>query len=201
MQKDDEIMSIGIDNAFTNIPVARQHTFYLSGFIQSPEQYTKWFHVIRNAGENDVVVIHINSPGGDAATAIQFMRVIAESKATVVASVEGNCMSAATMVFLAADSYQISEHSCFMFHNYSGMSIGKGGEMYDNIVFERKWSERMLKSIYTDFLADSEIEDMLNNRDIWMEGEDVAKRLKKRAKKLAKKAKEAEAEKSCSGLS
>ena len=191
MHKDDEILSVSsIENAFTDIPIARQHDFYLSGFIQSPEYYTKWFHAIRNAGENDIIIIHINSSGGDAATAIQFMRVISESKATVIASVEGNCMSAATMIFLAADSYQISEHSCFMFHNYSGMSIGKGGEMYDNIVFERRWSERMLKSIYADFLTNSEIEDMLNNRDIWMDGEEVVKRLKKRAKKLAKKDRE-----------
>jgi ATP-dependent protease ClpP protease subunit len=180
---------LSFDNAFLNIPVSRLHSFYLSGIIQSPECYTKWFHAIRNASENDVIVIHINSPGGDASTAIQFIRVLAESKATIVASVEGNCMSAATMIFLAADIHQIGEHSCFMFHNYSGISIGKGGEMYDNIVFERKWSERMLKSIYGDFLTDKEIEDILNNKDIWMDGEEVAERLKKRAKKLAKKQK------------
>jgi ATP-dependent protease ClpP protease subunit len=173
-------------NAFLNIPIARQHSFYLSGPILSPEHYSKWFHVIRNASENDVVILHINSPGGDVATAIQFMRVIAETPATVVASAEGNCMSAAAMIFLAADSHQISEHSCFMFHNYSGISVGKGGEMYDNIIFERKWSERMLRSIYADFLTDDEIEAMLNNRDVWMDGEEVAKRLEKRYEKLAK---------------
>jgi ATP-dependent protease ClpP protease subunit len=175
------------ENCFVNIPLARQHTFYLSGTIKSPENYTKWFHAIRNASENDIVMIHINSSGGDASTAIQFMRVMTETPATVVASVEGNCMSAATMVFLAADSYQISEHSCFMFHNYSGMSMGKGGEMYDNIVFERKWSEKMLKSIYKDFLTEKEINDILNNRDIWLDSDEVIKRLERRAKKMAKK--------------
>lgn len=182
------------EDAFLNVPISQRHSFYLSGVIKSPDNYTKWFHAIRNAGEDDVCVIHINSPGGDAATAIQFMRVIAESKATIVASVEGNCMSAATMVFLSADSYQISEHSCFMFHNYSGISMGKGGELYDNIIFERKWSERMLKSVYEHFLTEKEIEEILNNRDIWMDGDEVAERLKKRAEKLAKQAEGCEGE-------
>jgi hypothetical protein len=40
-------------------------------------------------------------------------------------------MSAATMIFLCADTYEVSEHSMFMFHNYSSATFGKGGEMFD----------------------------------------------------------------------
>ena len=114
------------------------YTFYLVGEITTPDDYVEWFEIIRNATENDVVKIHINSPGGNLFTAVQFMRVMGESQAKIIASVEGACMSAATMVFLSADGFEISEHSMFMFHNYSGGTIGKGGEMYDNIMYERK---------------------------------------------------------------
>lgn len=86
-------------------------------------------------------------------------------------------MSAATMIFLCADGFEVSEHSMFMFHNYSGGTIGKGGEMYDNIMHERKWSEKLLRGVYTDFLTSDEIESILNNKDIWMDGEEVVKRL------------------------
>jgi ATP-dependent protease ClpP protease subunit len=115
------------------------------------------------------------------------MRVLKESNALVTASVEGACMSAATIIFLMADSFEISPHSMFMFHNYSGGAVGKGGEMMDQIKHERKWSEQLLREIYADFLKPEEIESVLNNKDIWMTGEAVVNRLNARKKVREKK--------------
>lgn len=176
--------------AFINKPVASLHTFYLSGTIGSPEEYISWFEIMRNAGENDVIQIHINSYGGDLFTAIQFLRAIADTPAHVVCSVEGACMSAATMIFLTADSFEVSEHSIFMFHNYSGGTIGKGGEMFVQLMHERKWSEHLLNRIYQEFLTKDEITALLDNKDIWMDGEQVLKRLAARHQKYAKKVKD-----------
>ena len=178
-----------VAKAFINKPIASLHTFYLSGSIESPEEYVTWFEIMRNAGENDAIQIHINSPGGDLFTAIQFLRAIADTPAHVICSVEGACMSAATMIFLSADSFEVSEHSMFMFHNYSSATFGKGGEMYDNIVHERKWSEHLLRRIYADFLQEPEIASLLDNKDIWMDGEEVLKRLSKRHEIFEKRAK------------
>lgn len=171
-------------NYFHHRPVAHIHEFYLSGDIKRAEEYVEWFDIIRNAGKNDVITIHINSYGGDLFTAIQMIRVLGECEGTVITSVEGACMSAATMVFLCADGFEVSGHSMFMFHNYSGGTIGKGGEMYDNIVHERKWSEKLLRDIYADFLTEDEIESILNNKDIWMEGDEVIKRLEAKKEKV-----------------
>lgn len=175
MEKPNE-MPAGM-NAFTDRAIAKVHKFYLSGEIKPPSEYVPWFETIRNAGETDVVVLHINSYGGDLFTAIQFMRAIAETKANIVASVEGACMSAATVIFLSAKNWEISKHSMFMFHNYSSGSFGKGGEMYDNIVHEREWSKKLWKDVYTGFLTETEINSILQNKDIWMSGEEVSKRL------------------------
>ena len=175
--------------AFINKPVASLHTFYLSGNIEEPSEYIAWFEIMRNAGENDAIQIHINSYGGDLFTAIQFLRAIADTDAHVICSVEGACMSAATMIFLAADSFEVSEHSIFMFHNYSGGTFGKGGEMIDQIQHERKWSQHLMKRIYSDFLTDAEIASILDNKDMWMDGEEVLKRLSARHQKFEKLAK------------
>jgi ATP-dependent protease ClpP protease subunit len=156
------------------------HEFYLSGEIESSENYIQWFDTIRHAGESDVVKIYINSPGGDVFTAIQFMRVLQETSATVVMSVEGICASAATMILLCGDSYEVSEHTMFMIHNYSGGSLGKGGEMYDQLKHERAWSEKLLRGVYDQFLTEAEITSVLDNKDIWMDGDEVIKRLKAR---------------------
>ena len=157
--------------------VAEVHEFYLTGEITTADDYIEWFDAIRHAKETDLVKIYINSYGGDLFTAIQFMRVLADTDATVIASVEGACMSAATMIFMCADSYEVTPHSIFMFHNYSGGTIGKGGEMIDQLQHERKWSERLLKEIYLDFMTDEEIQSMISNKDLWMDGEEVVKRI------------------------
>lgn len=168
------------------------HEFYLSGEIESPEEYIQWFDIIRHSSETDVIKIYINSPGGNVFTAIQFMRVLKETDAKIVMSVEGECASAATMIFLCGSSFEVSEHSMFMFHNYSSGILGKGGELYDQIQHERKWSGSLLKDIYKDFLTTEEINSILDNKDIWMSGEDVIDRLK--VKKVAVEAEESEEE-------
>ena len=156
--------------------VASIYEFYLSGYIDEPQEYIECFNTIRNAGEEDVIKLYINSPGGDVNTAIQFMRVLGETSATVVCSVEGSCMSAATMIFLCADIFEITPHSLFMFHNYSGGIFGKGGEIYDQAIFERTWSKNFLNHIYKDFLTQKEIESLLDNKDIWLHSDEVQNR-------------------------
>jgi ATP-dependent Clp protease, protease subunit len=178
------------DERFFNKQLVNVHEFYLCGEIESPEEYIQWFDTIRHANETDVIKIYINSPGGNVFTAIQFMRVLKETSASVVMSVEGECASAATMVFLFGNSFEVSEHSMFMFHNYSSGVFGKGGEMFDQLKHERKWSETLLRDIYKDFLTDKEVDAILDNKDIWMTGEEVIERLK--VKKAAIEKEEAE---------
>ena len=163
-------------NNFTK-PVAHLHEFYLSGQIQDAEEYIEWFDVIRNASSTDTIRIYINSPGGDLFTTLQFLRVISDTDATVICSVEGACMSAATMIFLHGHMQEVTPHSLFMFHDYSSGTFGKGGEQYDQIQFERAWSRKFLTEVYDGFLTPLEIESMMHNKDIWMDSEEVVKRL------------------------
>ena len=164
----------------TGRPLSTIYEFYLSGDILEPEQYIDWFDIMRNTTSNDVVRLYINSMGGELFTAIQFMNVIKNCAASVMVDVEGACMSAATMIMLAGQNIGIADNSMFMFHNYSGAAIGKGGEMYDNIIHERLWSETLLRDVYDGFLEEDEIKQILDNKDIWMDSEQVRSRLEQR---------------------
>lgn len=180
---------------FTHRPAVNIHELYLSGAIKAPEEYVEWYDLIRNCTAQDIVKIYINSYGGDLFSAIQFLRVLRDTPATTMVSIEGACMSAATIPFLVADQVEVSPHSMFMFHNYSGGTIGKGGEMFEQLKHERVWSDKLLKDVYANFLTESEIDDMLNNKDIWMDGEEVCERLEKRMAIIeAEEAEKAEAE-------
>lgn len=180
----------GSETGIYTRPAGQVIELYLSGSIGTPEYYIDWMDTIRNASPSDEIIIHINSTGGVLDTALQMLHCMRETQAYTTTSVEGSCMSAATMIFLAGKTLQVSPHSLFMFHNYSGGTVGKGGEMYDNIVFEREWSTRFLSDIYKDFLYPEEIKAMLDNKDFWMHREEVIGRCKHRAKKIQDGAKE-----------
>lgn len=184
----------GVSNTFVEKPYGHVHSLYLSGEIGDAEEYNEWFELIRNASENDIINIHINSPGGQLYTAIQFLRVLAESNAQIIGSVEGLCASAATLIFLACEQQQITSHSAFMFHNYSGGTIGKGHEMHSQIDFEKKWIESLSRDVYRNFLTTSEIDSMLEGKDFWMTSDEVWERLQKRQKAFEAEVKRAEKE-------
>ena len=180
---DPKLSQLG--NGSFSKPVAQVHEFYLSGPIEDADDYIEWFDTIRNASSTDTIRIYINSPGGDLYTTLQFLRVMAETEAHITTSVEGACMSAATMIFLAGHTQEITPHSLFMFHDYSSGTFGKGGEQYDQIQFERAWSKKFMTEVYKDFLTETEIESMMHNKDIWMGHEEVVERLTLLAEKRA----------------
>ena len=77
---------------FPGKPLSTLHEFYLTGEISTADDYVEWFDAMRHASETDVIKFYINSIGGDLFTAIQFLRVLHDTDATVVCSVEGACM-------------------------------------------------------------------------------------------------------------
>lgn len=176
------------DERFFSKSLVNVHEFYLCGDIESADEYIQWFDTIRHSSETDVIKIYINSYGGDVFTAIQFMRALKETSATVVMSVEGACMSAATMIFLCGDSFEVSEHSAFMIHTYSGGMIGKGHEMHSQAQYERAWSINLIKEVYEGFLTDAEIQKVIDGADMWMDGDEVVKRLEEMKAKMDKEA-------------
>lgn len=183
-----KMLSLGdqADNNFFKKNIGSIYEFYLTGTIKKPENYVDWFDIIRNAGANDVIKIVINSEGGDLFTAVQFTQVLAETEAYVIASVEGACMSAATMVLMMADESFINPYSMIMVHNYSGGAIGKGNEIHQQVTFEREWSIKFMSDIYYDFLSEKEIKNILNGQDLWLTGEETTQRLKIRTEKRKK---------------
>ena len=183
MSESKELNKNQSGNAYQR-PVANIYDLYLTGNIGPATDYQDWNQMMRAAGENDVVYIHINSNGGEIFSAIQLMRTMQETQATVVASVEGMCMSAATLIFLTADVCEISEHSHFMFHTYSSGNWGKGSEQLAGVMADDKWARHLFNTVYKGFLTTQEIKDMIDGKDFWMNPAEVNKRLLDRNKKL-----------------
>lgn len=167
-------------------PVAYKHELHLKGPLGGPEDYVDWVRTIRNAGPNDMIEFHLNTPGGNVYTAIELLNAFATTEAHVHCVISGICASAGTILMAVGDSYEISPWASFMFHNYSGGMAGKGNEMYAQMIYERDWSVNFMRDIYEDILTPEEIDRLVDGADFWLTADDVGDRLAARLEKKEK---------------
>lgn len=158
------------------IPVNIYH-FYISDIIEDYKQYQDLINTLKVAEEHDRIVIYLNCPGGDLYISIQIINAIRASRATVVTSMDGQVCSAATLIFLSGNEYIVNKHCSFMIHNYSEGVFGKGNEIISRVKHATDWFEKLTYDIYGGFLTDSEIKDVLEGKDIWLDSEQVLERL------------------------
>ena len=142
--------------------------------------YLKWFDILQSATENDLVVIHINSYGGDVMTTVQLITQIKTCEAQVVCQIESACCSAATMVALACDGLLCYPHGYMMIHTSSGYTFGKQSDIRRQEDFYNDWLDTFFNEVYKDFLSKKEIEDVLNGKDMWLTSEEVMNRFRHR---------------------
>ena len=183
MKKENTNFGFSLNSEKTFYAEATGKTFHLYlGDIDEPSEYHSWCQLLRSTTPADDVFIHINSNGGRLDTTTQLIQAIHECQGRISASIEGNCCSAATMIFLTCDQYQLSPYTYFMIHNFSGGMIGKGNEMQSRAEFEKRWFDNMAYSLYKNFLSDVEISEMLRGVDFYMDAKEVHARMTKRNK-------------------
>lgn len=158
------------------VPV-RQLSYYLCGEIQEPQYYTELFYTLRTASETDLIYLHINSPGGDFNTGLQIMNNICASEAQVITVLEARAYSMAALIFLCGDELIVHDNCQLMFHTYSGIFSGKGNEQQSEVVAISGWFEKVMSRICKPFLAESEVVRILKGNDVWMDSDEISRRL------------------------
>ena len=153
---------------------------WLVGEVGEATSYMKWFDILQNASDDDLVVIHINSVGGEMMTAVQLITQIKLCSAQVVCQIESMCCSAATMIALACDGLVCYPHAYMMIHTSSGCMFGKQSDIKKEEEFFNPWLENFFNEIYKHFLTKKEIQSVLEGKDMWIGAEEVMERFKRR---------------------
>lgn len=179
-------------NHYEQKMVARQLHYYISGPIEEPSKYTEMVHKIRTASQNDVIHIHLNTPGGIVATGVQLISAMRASNGHIVTHLEGEACSMGALLFLTADEMVVYDDSLLMFHNYSGGVFGKGHEITASVDATNRWFTKLARTVCSPFLTEAELDKVMDGADLWMLSDEVEDRLKKMAKKLAADIKEDE---------
>lgn len=159
------------------IPVTIYH-YYVTDEIEDIEMYIDLINTLKTAEPHDTVFIYLNTPGGDMSIAIQIISAIKQCQGTVVTALEGNVCSAGTLIFLSGHKFLINPNCTFMIHDYSQWVGGKGNEIHLQVNYYKEYFRKLANDIYGNFLTENEIESVLAGKDIWMDSDEVLRRLK-----------------------
>lgn len=158
--------------------------FNLDEDIKEPSYYRSLIEVLNNATEQDLVVLNINSGGGQLDSAISIIDALRNTRANTLAWISGSAYSAAGIIALSCQNLEVGEFATLMCHN---SQYGLGGyttDIKDRAVFEHKMISKIMHSVYKHFLSVDEVEAVLSNKTIWMDADEIIERFTKMQEKI-----------------
>lgn len=164
----------------TPVESSSEHFIYLDDEIGPAKQYREEFQTLKNAGENDIIYLHLCTPGGHEDTGFMFVDHIRQTAATVVAIIGPDCSSAGADIALSCHGWMLSEFSQMLVHNVAyGVGFQKEQDIVDFVNFKRKQSERIAHVLYEGFLKEDEFSKFIEGKQMWFDADDLRERLPK----------------------
>lgn len=144
----NRLLQLYADNRAANLLARVQHrivaegdevTLYLYESIVADEATAEWWGGVSaqslvpqiRAITAPTLHLRINSPGGDVFAAQAIAQAIRDTKANVIAHVDGYAASAATVIANAASEIEMSEGGFYMVHNAWTIAIGNAADLTD----------------------------------------------------------------------
>lgn len=164
----------------------RQISFYISGNILESHYYTELFYTLRTAIDTDLIYLHLNTSGGDFDTGLQIINNMQASSANIVTVLEARAYSMGAFIFLAGDEWVVHDNCQLLFHIYSGSFAGRGNEQQAEVHAVSSWFEKFMTRTCQAFLTPVEIKDVLKGSDVWMDSDEIRRRMERIRRAQAK---------------
>lgn len=166
--------------------------FYLHGEIGDSEEYVELLDTLYNATANDILILHLNTPGGYLNTAVEIIHAIAQCEGHVFGSADGLVASAGSLIFFACEQYILGEFCEVMLHDGSGGAIGKINENLKSAEFTSKRLSHIYHTIYGRFFSEEQVNDVLDGKDLYLTAEDVGQLIEKAVEEAEKEEEDGE---------
>ena len=160
-------------------PKHTRHRVYIGRFFELKKGLHSVFNELKAAKEHDVLEFMIDSGGGFVNEGMQFYNIMQEKfHGRTVAYLDNKGYSMGAMLFSMADKRVVYPYSDFMYHNYAGGAVGKGGEIKARLEHTSKKLEAFFYDIIVrqGFLTEDEYQQMLVGQDYWMGTKEMCKR-------------------------
>lgn len=183
-EQDDFVGGKNVLGYFMKQKVATQYTVTIDEPFVSPSYYRGVVSMLMGASEDDTVIFLINSPGGQLNGLLALVEGIKMTDATTIAVLVGECASAASMFALHCDTIFVSDNATMLCHNISYGTGGKGSDILSHVQHVSKTSEKLLRKTYEHFLSKTEIDEMINGREIYLDSDEIKQRLEQKEQAL-----------------
>lgn len=181
---DDFVGGTNVLGYFVKQKVARQFTVTIDEPFVSPSYYRGIVSMLMGATEDDTVIFLINSPGGQLNGLLALVEGVKMTDAITLAVLVGECASAASMFALHCDTIFVSDNATMLCHNISYGTGGKGSDILSHVQHVSKTSEKLLRKTYEHFLSKTEIDEMINGREIYLDSDEIKQRLEQKEQAL-----------------
>lgn len=155
----------------------KKYEHYMDYTIESPSKTRQLCTLLRGIGSKDIIMLRINSDGGRFDLAMEIINAINDCEGTVYGIIEQGCASAATMIFLSCHNWHVHPYAEMMIHSASYGVVGKSHEVVARVFAAQDRIEKAVRCFYKGFLAEEEIELVLNGGDIYLTSEEIFSRL------------------------
>lgn len=169
------------ENSKINVEVnGYNYTIFLDEIFEESAYERDVISILNNATTGDKVTFMINSDGGCLSSALPICIAIRESKAEVTGMLLSEAHSAASMVFLATDNQIVSNHCSMLVHSASYGAVGKQQDILDHVTHTQERLNKIFNDFYYGFLSEEEIEQVLSGKELYLDCDSIAERLKER---------------------
>jgi ATP-dependent protease ClpP protease subunit len=180
IMEDEEYFEEGPLNFFVKTKQQNLFTVSIDEPFIAPKYYRNVVAMLMEAAPEDTVMFLVNSPGGLMDGLLTLLDGIAQTVATTVAVLVGQCSSAASMLSLHCDEVEVSDNATMLCHNISYGTGGKGSDVLSHVQHVSKTADKLLRTTYKDFLTETEIDDMISGKEIYLDADEIQERLDNR---------------------
>lgn len=173
---DDLIQAMKPSQVISKSYLNNEYYLYLHGEIGSPDNFLEHFALYRTATANDVIFLYVNSNGGSLATGMEYIRHMRECEAPIVCILGMEVASMASAIALEANDLIIDDMSTMLVHSFSYGAMGTEYSIYNQATFNKKLNERWIRTHYSNFLDETQLQDALKGVDILLDSDEIKDR-------------------------
>lgn len=160
---------------------ATHYRVFIDKGIDEPSKYSDLIQALISANDNDMFEFLISCDGGNLDSCVSIVNALNNTNAYTRAVITSHAHSAASIISLVCDEVVAMPHTAMLVHQPRGGSYGR----YIEQVQQGHFNEKMIRDFFTDvyegFLTPSEIDSVLQGKDIWLSADEINERAKKRS--------------------
>lgn len=174
--EDEDFNFIKNAPVFVSQQVSNKYTLYMNDRISTIDQFVDHISVYENALPEDIIFLHVSSPGGSTAVGEQLCFLMNNCPATIVGVVGMGAASMASAILLNCDDLILTDMSTLLVHSFGYGNQSHSPGMFSCADFNNKLNVKWVDKYFGDFLTPEERADILKGVDLLFDADQIQER-------------------------